>query len=485
MVSAFERPRLMEVVVPLKKKKEDDNDNEERAAKYGADTETEDEEVKMNCIGGFSGIQDSDISSEDDSSSSDDDSDDLTQDGEEEEERPEVLNFSTSQVRQSFAIQCPRPTRASPHESLANPASDVSDMEESDNDDSGSESDDEASDSEDEESDEEEEDDDEEEEETPLYRSESDDEASDSEDEESDEEEEDDDEEEEETEEEQLEEATVPTATPPRVPVVRIVESVEKLAQDDHHHRKSLIDAEKELQTRHTDLESLIGEDDVEEDDEDEENDVVEERDDDLMGSAVLDRSISRNMPLVGEEPRQQPVKRCLSPESIASSSDEDDDYSSSSSNKRMRREDTSTPTLVLPELTLGPSAFLSVPAPSVSPSCCSSETAEDQRLSEELMEASTPSDADWDVEEREQATVPLLTPPGSPLRVEGTSTTVCEWPSNLTIDNAIHLMPPLMMMNCCTSPSDSSCDELEFGREPSTSAPSSHLTPLIRGLAV
>lgn len=49
----------------------------------------------------------------------------------------------------------------------------------------------------------------------------------------------------------------------------------------------------------------------------------------------------------------------------------------------------------------------------------------------------------------RDNTPVPLLTPPGSPLTIEvdGNTTTVCEWPSNLAVDSAmqaVHELRPL-----------------------------------------
>lgn len=77
---------------------------------------------------------------------------------------------------------------------------------------------------------------------------------------------------------------------------------------------------------------------------------------------------------------------------------------------------------------------------------------------------------------------VPLLTPPGSPLTVhlDGDTTTVCEWPSNLTVDSAMAAATELRPM------SPASLEDLErkdYQRklEPEASA----LTPLLRGINV
>jgi hypothetical protein len=56
---------------------DDDRRSPERGALYRSDQgETEDEEVKINCIGGQCGMHDSDLSSDEDEDS-DDDQDDL------------------------------------------------------------------------------------------------------------------------------------------------------------------------------------------------------------------------------------------------------------------------------------------------------------------------------------------------------------------------------------------------------------------------
>lgn len=137
-----------------------------------------------------------------------------------------------------------------------------------------------------------------------------------------------------------------------------------------------------------------------------------------------------------------------------------------------------------MPSLTLGPSAL----GPNSlqmrqkgSPISTSDDDEEDldRRLSEELdPEARVPS--------RENTPVPLLTPPASPLTIEfqGSTATVCEWPSNLAVDSALTAVSILRPM------SPESLEQLEIdeeqrvgsynkGAEPST------LTPLLRSIYV
>ena len=119
-----------------------------------------------------------------------------------------------------------------------------------------------------------------------------------------------------------------------------------------------------------------------------------------------------------------------------------------------------------------------------------------DRQLEEELAENTA------EPEEREETPVPLLTPPGSPLTVEvdGNMTTVCEWPSNLTVDSAMAAASELRPL----SPSsledleqkdrewedlDRKDQELEEAARPqassSTAVCPSTLTPMLRGISV
>jgi len=139
-----------------------------------------------------------------------------------------------------------------------------------------------------------------------------------------------------------------------------------------------------------------------------------------------------------------------------------------------------------MPILTLGPSAL---PQGSLqmrqqgSPISTSDEDDEedmDKRLSEELdPEARVPS--------RENTPVPLLTPPASPLTIElggGTTATVCEWPSNLAVDSALTAASILRPM------SPESLEQLELDEEQRVGClikgvEASTLTPLLRSIYV
>lgn len=91
--------------------------------------------------------------------------------------------------------------------------------------------------------------------------------------------------------------------------------------------------------------------------------------------------------------------------------------------------------------------------------------------------------------EDRNETPVPLLTPPGSPLTVEweGHTTTMCEWPSNLTVDSAMQAANELRPM------SPTSLENLERDEQDRVEAMAvsrkeetgSSLTPLLRSIYV
>lgn len=139
------------------------------------------------------------------------------------------------------------------------------------------------------------------------------------------------------------------------------------------------------------------------------------------------------------------------------------------------------------PELSIGQAAYRSNQRVSLS----DEDEEQDRQLGEELEEAETER-------ERENTPVPLLTPPGSPLRVEGAEeegdVTVCEWPCNLAVDSAMaatmDLRPPspqnlqtwelqeeerLMKSDILVSPEPT----------PYEGASSSTLTPMMRGISM
>lgn len=85
-------------------------------AQDSIDSETEDEEVKFNCIGGLRGYQESDFSSD-----SDNEHEDEAEDGMEEQQSQEdgVVQFSCGRLQPSnlgFFIIRPKPERLSPHQ---------------------------------------------------------------------------------------------------------------------------------------------------------------------------------------------------------------------------------------------------------------------------------------------------------------------------------------------------------------------------------
>lgn len=95
-----------------------------------------------------------------------------------------------------------------------------------------------------------------------------------------------------------------------------------------------------------------------------------------------------------------------------------------------------------LQDLFLGPSLYDHVAKrrdPAVSPFSVY-DSDQDKQLSEELLESDF-------IRNRESTPVPLLSPPPSPLCVEsdrGQITTVCEWPCNLAVDNALTMVASL-----------------------------------------
>lgn len=145
---------------------------------------------------------------------------------------------------------------------------------------------------------------------------------------------------------------------------------------------------------------------------------------------------------------------------------------------------------LWMPDLSLGPSAWLSEEQQpwnnegAVSPSTQDEEN--DRQLSEELDD-----DLVGCCEESDALPVPLLTPPGSPRNFESDTTVMCEWPSNLASD---HPMPASANLKIWPSSSDSlprtatvedeNATEGYWKEQPINSSPSTTLTPLIKGIA-
>ena len=68
--------------------------NTNLAKNKSIESETEDEEVKMNCVGGFRGIEDSDMNTSEDSDDEDDLSDDDNDDDEGEREKERYASLT-------------------------------------------------------------------------------------------------------------------------------------------------------------------------------------------------------------------------------------------------------------------------------------------------------------------------------------------------------------------------------------------------------
>jgi hypothetical protein len=169
----------------------------------------------------------------------------------------------------------------------------------------------------------------------------------------------------------------------------------------------------------------------------DEEESYYNFEDYDEQSTNIIDKVLALNsatsqLPSTDISPSSR-SKRILS--SLFSDDDRSIDYTDTP--KRMRCT-LSTPAMA--DLFLGPSAYDALEEPkrgdtTVSP-FSEQEAEQDKVLSEELAEAEAEP-----VNDRESTPVPLLSPPPSPLCVEsdkGQLTTVCEWPSNLAVDCAL-----------------------------------------------
>ena len=137
-------------------------------------------------------------------------------------------------------------------------------------------------------------------------------------------------------------------------------------------------------------------------------------------------------------------------------------------------------PTTLCSTFSLGPPAMKLLPQfLNASPIISVDDDAElDRQLGSELDEHDTDK-------EGEESPVPLLTPPASPLTVEinGTRATVCEWPSNLTVDSA------MLAVNDFDPDSLATLEENGQGqgwyRKEDTHRETTKLTPLLRSFCV
>lgn len=157
----------------------------------------------------------------------------------------------------------------------------------------------------------------------------------------------------------------------------------------------------------------------------------------------------------------------------------------SNDTTKRMKRNDlkdwtATVPTTLFSSFSLGSPAMQYLPPlRDESPLISDEDDAElDRQLGSELDEHDTD-------EERDGSPVPLLTPPASPLTVEvdGAPTTVCEWPSNLPVDCAmlaVNDLDPASLETFGKSEQDQEVFRIENGASQVTS-----ITPLLRSVYV
>mmetsp|Transcript_16031 Transcript_16031/g.23590 ORF Transcript_16031/g.23590 Transcript_16031/m.23590 type:complete len:443 (-) Transcript_16031:42-1370(-) len=104
-----------------------------------------------------------------------------------------------------------------------------------------------------------------------------------------------------------------------------------------------------------------------------------------------------------------------------------------------------------------------------------------DKQLSEELLESDF-------IRNRESTPVPLLSPPPSPLCVEsdrGQLTTVCEWPSNLAVDNALTMVASLRAHSPTSLLKIEEDEEDRIMSFYQSIEPGTTLTPLMNGISV
>jgi len=145
-----------------------------------------------------------------------------------------------------------------------------------------------------------------------------------------------------------------------------------------------------------------------------------------------------------------------------------------------------SAPTTLLSTFTLGPPALMQScpPLRDESPVISEDDDAElDRQLGSELDEHDFAEE-----EQRNETPVPLLTPPASPLTIEfnGNPTTVCEWPSNLTVDSAMQAVHELRPMSPASLETLEKEEQNRFSSGVGESASTTTtLTPLLRSVHV
>ena len=191
------------------------------------------------------------------------------------------------------------------------------------------------------------------------------------------------------------------------------------------------------------------------------------------------DTDILNMMDTVGGQHPPFSSKRILSSLSLY----DDQQCAHSETPKRMRCSMPTQPTSPgLTSFDLGPSAYDTLGKfthrdPAASP-FSEQEAEHDRALGEELAEADCVSD-------RESTPVPLLSPPPSPLCVEsdkGQFTTMCEWPCNLAVDCALLVTGQRSHSPVSLAMMDEPFTTYHYGYDISNGT---SLTPLLRGIRV
>jgi len=408
----------------------------ELSKKKSIESETEDEEVKMNCVGGFRGIEDSDMNT----SGRSDDEDDLSDDDDDRERGKEsnegVVTFVSDHLRSSLPLL--RPKATSPERPALSPHDEEGSDIESDSDSTASSvgargvafslG-------------------------TPSALSDASPNASNESEEENDGEEASDDESDEDAMNEDVS-----------------VDIAGDRSDDNAEEDEGVADVEDELSGL---IESLADQ-------------SASFALSDQVDLSLLERCIGV------KEDREDPItipkaKRVLSFNTLAAlnaAANHSDD-----SPKRFKKQDCGALS-PLPPLSLGPAALSDTADPrslkhrQSSPVITSSDEEEelDGQLRDEL-------GGKEDSGSRENTPVPLLTPPASPstVEVDGNTTTICEWPSNLYVDSALQAVSELRPMSPDSLQDFEREEEDRVAKEPVETGDieASTLTPLLRGIYV
>jgi hypothetical protein len=439
------------------------------ATAAAAESETEDEEIKMNCVGGVRGMEESDVNTTDHSNCESDDDEEEEEESNNGEEEEGVVSFVTGHLRGALPLVRPKATpppqrpTLSPHmegqeemETSGNSSSD-NDEEDGDNVNNDDEASTVASDK-------------------PSVGARgvalsfgtpsgfSDADASSSEN--------DDDED---SDVEDMESG--PLANKNSLVEPAALRAGTRLGDQDLEDKKQ--DIERELLSMNEVLgQSLLAHD----------MDDSEAALDHLLG-VVHDRDEFINLPK---------TKRVLSFNTLAALNAETG--RSADSPKRLKANGSLLSTAFMPDFCLGAPAVeheqikmnFRIEARRESPIISSSD---EEDLDGQLRDELDPHADDEKSIGRDNSPVPLLTPPGSPLTIEidgGGTTTVCEWPSNLAVDNAMRAAADQEVPEVSRSMSpDVTLQEEDSDNTLSGSSSSqavfdtSTLTPLLQGISV